>query len=118
LVGHEIAHALGATESATESAADAAGLALAFRAYRLSVKGKPDIVSGQTGEQRFFAARARMWRSVDRPEYARSMAAGLYVPGRDRANRAAASVDAFYETFGVRSGDRMYRPPAERVSLW
>ena len=28
------------------------------------------------------------------------------------------NIDAFYDAFAVKPGDRMYRPPAERVKIW
>jgi predicted metalloendopeptidase len=115
LAGHEIAHAFGADESA----ADAAGLAIALEAYRRSLKGTAaPIVDGLTGDQRFFLSFARMWRSKERPAYVRSIAAGAYRSPRDRANSAASSVDGFYEAFGVKPGDGMYRPPERRIRVW
>ncbi len=115
LAGHEIAHAFGADENA----ADAVGLAVAFEAYRRSLSGSAaPVVDGLTGPQRFFLSFARMWRSKERPAYVRSMAAGAYRSPRDRANGAASSVDAFYEAFGVKPGDAMYRAPDQRIRMW
>jgi predicted metalloendopeptidase len=72
-----------------------------------------------TGDQRFFLAWARMWRSVERPEYTRStIAVSAYLPSPQRANFAAANVDAFYEAFGVQPSDRLYVAPAQRVRIW
>jgi predicted metalloendopeptidase len=28
------------------------------------------------------------------------------------------NIDAFYEAFGVKPGDKMYRKPEERVRIW
>ena len=35
-----------------------------------------------------------------------------------RANGVVANMDEFYEAFGVREGDRLWRPAAERVKIW
>jgi predicted metalloendopeptidase len=115
LAGHEIAHAFGASEDE----ADAIGLAVALRAYHLSLKGTAaPAVDGATGDQRFFLSWARMWRAKERPEYTRSLAQGAYRSPRDRANGAASSVDGFYAAFGVAPGDGMYRPPEQRIRPW
>ena len=45
-----------------ENIADLAGLAIAYRAYKLSLNGKPAPVrDGLTGDQRFFLAYAQSW---------------------------------------------------------
>lgn len=114
LVGHEVAHALGASEDG----ADAAGLAVAFRAYRRSLNGQPSPrIDGTGGEQRFFLAWARMWRSKERVAYLDSIELGAYRPGSVRANAAVAAVEGFYSTFGVKPEDRLFRPPAERIGI-
>jgi len=106
--------------TAAESMGDLAGLAIAFRAYKLSLQGKrPPVIDGLTGEQRFFMGWARIWRSKERDEYLRStLQTNAYLPSAFRANAAAANVDGFYEAFGVKPGNRLYRAPAERVRIW
>jgi predicted metalloendopeptidase len=39
-------------------------------------------------------------------------------PGQFRANGTLRNQAAFYEAFGVKEGDRMYLPPAQRVTIW
>jgi putative endopeptidase len=106
--------------AATESMGDLAGLEIAFRAYRLSLKGKRSpAVDGLSGEQRFFMGWAQIWRARERDEYVRStLQTGLYLPAALRANAAASNIDGFFEAFGVKPGDRLYRAPAERVRIW
>jgi predicted metalloendopeptidase len=106
--------------TAAESMGDLGGLAIAFRAYKLSLKGKRSaVIDGLTGEQRFFMGWARMWRSKERDEYLRStLQTNAYLPSAYRANAAAGNVDGFYEAFGVKPGNRLYRAPAERVRIW
>jgi predicted metalloendopeptidase len=98
-----------------ENAADLAGLTLAHRAYRAS-PGGPD---GAAGEQRFFMAWARVWRAKMRPEYARqALRTQPHAPARFRVNGPVSHMPAFYEAFGVRPGDRLYRPPEARIAIW
>jgi predicted metalloendopeptidase len=105
---------------ARETAADIAGLSVAFRAYRASLGGRAaPVVDGLTGDQRFFLSWARMWRSLERDAYARSMlATSVHLPPRLRANVAAANVDGFSEAFAVQPDDRMFIAAARRVRIW
>ena len=106
--------------TSVESFGDLAGLAVAFRAYKQSLKGRPSPrIDGLSGEQRFFLAWARMWRAKERPEYVRStLQTSNHLPSALRANFAASHVDGFYEAFDVRAGDGLFRAPASRVRVW
>ena len=99
---------------------DLGGLAIAFRAYRLSLKGKRSpVVDGLSGEQRFFMGWAQIWRSKERDEYVRStLQTSVYLPASLRANAAASNIDNFYEAFAVKPGNRLYRAPSDRVRIW
>jgi len=35
-----------------------------------------------------------------------------------RANGPLRNIPEFYQTFGVKEGDRMFLPPAERTNIW
>jgi len=112
-------HVTGAL-AASETLADLAGLAIAYRAYKLSLKGATaPVIDGLTGDQRFFMGWAQIWRAAEREDYVRStLQTGVHLPSAFRANVAASNVDAFYSAFGVKPGDRLYRPPADRVRIW
>jgi putative endopeptidase len=103
-----------------ENAADVAGLALAYRAYELSLRGRaPAEIDGFSGPQRFFLGWARIWRGLERPEYTRQMLLNSpYAPSPTRANGPVLHVPAFHEAFATRPGDRLYTPPVERVRIW
>ena len=106
--------------AAAESMGDLGGLEIAFRAYKLSLKGKRSpTVDGLSGEQRFFMGWAQIWRARERDEYVRStLQTSVYLPAALRANAAVSNVDGFFDAFGVKPGNRLYRPPAERVRIW
>lgn len=103
-----------------ENIADLMGLAIAYRAYELSRSGRPaPVLDGFTGEQRFFLAWARIWRSKERPEYLRQRLATMpYAPSRYRANGPVTHLQAFHDAFGVRPGDGLYRDQAFRIVFW
>ena len=104
----------------SESMGDLGGLAIAFRAYQLSLKGKRSpVIDGLTGEQRVFMGWAQIWRSKEREEFLRStLQTSPYLPASLRANAAASNIDGFFEAFGVKPGNRLYRVPVERVRIW
>lgn len=106
--------------AATESIGDLGGLTIAYRAYKLSLKGKRSpTIDGLTGEQRVFMGWAQIWRSKERDEYVRStLQTSVYLPAPLRANAAAGNIDGFYEAFNVKPGDRLYRAPEARVRIW
>jgi putative endopeptidase len=81
--------------------------------------GRGPVIDGLTGEQRFFMGWARMWRARERDAYVRSTSqTNPYLPPMLRANAAASNADAFFDAFGVKPGNRLYRAPAERIRIW
>jgi putative endopeptidase len=103
-----------------ENIGDLGGLAIAYRAYKDSLSGRPSpLISGFSGEQRFFMSWARAWRSKERDEYMRQwLTTNPYAPARYRANGPVSNMPEFYEAFGVKPGDRLYRAAADRVKIW
>lgn len=103
-----------------ESVGDVAGLAVAHRAYRMSLGRRPaPVIDGLTGDQRFFLAWARIWRAKDRLEYRRQLSlTNRYAPPDFRANTTAGNLEAFYEAFGVSAGDALFVPAARRARLY
>ncbi len=103
-----------------ENIADNSGLAIAYKAYKLSLKGKPaPVINGMTGEQRFFMGFAQVWRSKMRDEAAiAQIKADPHAPGQVRANATVKNQPGFYDAFSVKPGDKMYLEPKDRVSIW
>jgi predicted metalloendopeptidase len=103
-----------------ENVGDLSGLAVAYRAYRLSLSNRTaPIIDGFTGDQRFFLGWAQIWRTQEREAYLRQISLSTsYAPAQYRANGPVTHLAAFYEAFGVKPGDVLYRAPAERVRIW
>jgi predicted metalloendopeptidase len=103
-----------------ENIGDLGGLAVAVRAYRLSLRGKPaPVIDGFTGEQRLFLRWAQIWRERTRDEYLRqTLFLNQHAPPQFRGNGAVVNLDAFHDAFGVKAGDRLYRDPARRIKIW
>ena len=103
-----------------ENIADLSGLQIAFKAWKLSLAGKPaPVIDGLTGEQRFCYAFSQAWRSKTRD--ARTLQLVVidpHSPAQFRADGTAINSDAFHEAFGTKPGDRMWKAPADRLRLW
>jgi predicted metalloendopeptidase len=103
-----------------ENIADNSGLAIAYKAYRISLGGKEaPVIDGLTGDQRFFMGWAQVWQEKTREEEEiRLVKVDPHSPSHFRAIGAAVNHPAFYEAFGVKEGDKMYLPPSKRVTIW
>ena len=103
-----------------ENIGDLGGLSVAFEGYRLSLEGKDaPIVDGMTGDQRFFHGWAQVWRTLFREQRLRNqIMTGPHSPAEFRVNGVVRNLDAWYDAFGVKPGDKLYLPPEQRVRIW
>jgi putative endopeptidase len=103
-----------------ENIADNSGLAIAFKAYKLSLAQKAaPVIDGLTGEERFYIGFAQIWRSKTREnEEVRRIKTDPHSPGQFRAIGALVNQPGFYDVFGIKKGDKMYLPPEDRISIW
>ena len=103
-----------------ENVADNSGLAIAYRAYKISLAGKSaPVIDGMTGEQRLYYGWAQVWRGKSRvPETIRLIKVDPHAPQQVRGLATLRNQPGFYEAFGVKEGDRMYLPPEQRITLW
>ncbi|MGH3837013.1 MAG: M13 family metallopeptidase [Pseudonocardiaceae bacterium] len=103
-----------------ENIADLSGLAMALRAYRLSLGGRPAaVMDGFTGEQRFFLGWAQAWRGETRDKALRSqLLSDPHSPNEFRINGVVSNLPEYYAAFNVKEGDKLFRPPDQRVKVW
>jgi putative endopeptidase len=103
-----------------ENIADFAGLTVAYDAYMLSLQGKEQKkIDGFTPQQRFFIGFAQVWRANTRPEYLRQQVlTDPHSPAKFRVLGPLSNMPQFYEAFGVKPGDAMYRNDSIRVKIW
>ncbi|MDR1511934.1 MAG: peptidase M13 [Propionibacteriaceae bacterium] len=104
----------------SENIGDLGGLAIAWRAYLLSLGGaEPPEVDGLTAAQRFFHGWAQCWRAKTRPEEAAlRLAVDPHSPDRFRCNGVVRNLAEFHEAFGVAEADALWLAPEERVTIW
>ncbi len=103
-----------------ENIADFGGFAIAFDAYqlRLMKTGRKDI-DGFTPEQRFFLGGTLFDRENSRPEFQKmQVLTDPHSPSEFRINGPVSNIGSFYEAFGVKKGDKLFRDPSIRTTVW
>jgi predicted metalloendopeptidase len=103
-----------------ENIGDNSGAAIAYKAYLMSLGGKPaPLIDGYTGPQRFYMGFAQIWRNKTRDEaLIVQIKTDPHTPGEFRANGSIRNQPGFYDAFGVKEGDKLYLPPDQRVRIW
>ena len=103
-----------------ENLADHGGLQVAWTAYKNATKYSPlKEKDGLTADQRFFHAYAGVWAgNITDEEIRNRTKSDPHSLGRWRVNGALPHIDAWYDAFGVKEGDKMFIPKAERLQLW
>ena len=106
-------------QTLSENIADVAGLAASYDAYRMSLKGRPaPEQQGFSGDQQFFISFAQSWREKMREPLLRLViVTDGHSPSEYRADTVR-NLDPWYDAFGVKPGEHLYLPQAERVRIW
>jgi putative endopeptidase len=103
-----------------ENIGDLSGLAIAWKAWRMSLDGEePAPIDGYSAKQRFFLGFGQIWRTKQREESLRELLlSDPHPPGEFRANGVVTNFEPFYEAFGLKEGNALWRPADERVKIW
>ena len=103
-----------------ENIGDLGGLTIAYKAYQISLGGKPSpVIDGLTGEQRLFFGWAQVWRVKVRPEeQRRRIATDPHSPGEFRCNTIVSNFTPFYDAFDVSEKDALWLDEKSRVQIW
>jgi putative endopeptidase len=103
-----------------ENIADNAGIAIALKAYHISLGGKPaPVIDGLTGDQRFYLSFGQIWRTKQRDSSLRTQTlSNEHSPAEFRVIGPTRNQDEWYAAFNVQPGDKYYLPPEQRVHLW
>ena len=111
--------AVNGKQSRSENIADLAGLAAAFDAYRLTLGARVnDREDVRKQDREFFLAFARGWRSTASEAGIRGqIATDSHAPDNYRV-ATVRNLDAWYDAFDVKPGQRLYLEPAARVRIW
>jgi putative endopeptidase len=103
-----------------ENIGDLGGTSIAFEALQRSLQGRErPLIDGFTPEQRFYLSWAQQWRTLYRDDAMRlQVARGPHAPGNFRAFGPLLNQQSFFDAFGIKEGDPMWRKPEERVKIW
>jgi len=103
-----------------ENIGDNSGLAIAYKAYRISLAGhEAPVIDGFSGDQRLYLGWVQVWRGkVREAETIQRIKTDPHSPPAVRGTAPLRNQDGFYAAFGLRQGDKMYLPPEQRVNIW
>lgn len=103
-----------------ENMADIGGIAIAYDAFKMTKQGQDTTrIDGFTPDQRFFMSFAQIWRSKYKEESVRQrINTDPHSPAMWRVLGPLMNFTPFYQAFGVKEGDKMYKPESERIKIW
>ncbi|HUS03682.1 MAG TPA: M13 family metallopeptidase [Chitinophagaceae bacterium] len=103
-----------------ENIADIGGVNIAYEAFTKTKQFKEGKkIDGFTPAQRFFLGFAQLWRENILPERAAQLVLiDPHSPGLYRVNGTLPNIDAWYDAFNVKPGDRLYKSPDQRIKIW
>ena len=103
-----------------ENIGDHGGLSIAYTAMRNAIEGNdPGLIDGFTPDQRFYIAYATVWaQNITDQEKARRTRQDVHSLGENRTNVSVRNFKTFFDAFGIKEGDPMWRPESERVHIW
>jgi len=103
-----------------ENIADHGGVSVAYTAMQNSWNGvHPDPIDGFTAEQRFFLGYGHVWaQAATDEEKLRLTKLDVHSLAENRVNVTLRNFQTFFDAFGIKEGDKMFRPESERVHIW
>lgn len=104
-----------------ENIGDLGGVAVAYDALQMYLKdhGNPGPISGFTQDQRFFMSWATVWRTKSTDQHmVNQVKTDPHSPGYFRAFGPLVNQDSFIKAFDIKSGDKMYKAPQDRIKIW
>lgn len=109
-----------------ENIADQGGLRVAMTAFLdsqkkkgVDVKSDAAKIEGFTPLQVFYMNYANLWAQNIRDAEIMNLTTGdVHSLGNNRVNVSLKNIAPFFEAFGIKAGDKMFRPAEERVIIW
>ena len=105
-----------------ENLADLGGTSIAYEALQRALTKDPakrKAIDGFTPEQRFFLSLSQLWRTQWRTAELRNrITTDPHSPGQFRAVGPHVNMAEFYEAFGIKDTDAMWRKPELRAKVW
>jgi putative endopeptidase len=103
-----------------ENIADYGGLLIAIDAFKNTEQYKNnEKIAGYTPMQRFFLGYALSWIYEEQEALLRQgLLSDVHAPPKWRVNGPLSNIPEFYEAFGVKEGQALFRPETQRVRIW
>ena len=103
-----------------ENIGDLGGLNAAYEAFKMTKQGQSNVkIDGFTPDQRFFLSWAQVWKgNILNESAAQLIVVDPHSPGPYRTIGAPVNMDAWYNAFDIKPGDKLYKKPEERIRLW
>jgi putative endopeptidase len=103
-----------------ENIADLGGIMMGYDAFKKTKQYKDkEIIAGLNPDQRFFLGYALAWMINERPEaIATQVRSNEHSPAKFRVIGPLVDMPEFFQTFGIKEGDAMWRPESLRVKIW
>ena len=104
-----------------ENIGDLGGVSVAYDAMRMYLqdKGDPGVIDGFTQQQRFFLSWATIWRAKTTEQFVINQTkTDPHSPAQYRSIGPLVNVDAFYEAFDIKEGDKLFVPKDQRIRIW
>ena len=77
------------------------------------------VLDGLTGDQRFFLSYAQSWRHKSTDDQVRQqLVSNPHAPVQYRVNGVVRNMDAWYDAFNVKPGDKLFVAPEDRARIW
>lgn len=103
-----------------ENIADLGGVVIGLEAFKKTEQYKKgEKIDGLTPLQRYFLGYTLGWLGHARDaSLAMQVMTDVHAPNFLRVNGPLSNVPEFYEAFGIKEGDPMWRPDSLRVKIW
>ena len=103
-----------------ENIADLGGIIMGYEAFKKTKQYQNnEIIATLTPDHRFFLGFALAWMVNQRPEaIANQVRSDEHSPAKYRVIGTLSNMPGFYKAFGVKEGDKMWRPDSLMVRIW
>lgn len=103
-----------------ENIGDHGGLSISYTAMHNAIKDQDlGLIDGFTPDQRFYLSYGAIWaQNITDEEKARLTKQDSHSLAENRVNVSVRNFQTFFDAFGIKEGDPMYRPEEERVHIW
>ena len=103
-----------------ENIADLGGIVMGYEAFKKTAQYQNhEMIAGLTPDQRFFLGYAFAWMVNERPEtIANQVRSNEHSPAKFRVLGPLSNMPEFFETFGIKKGDPLWRADSLLVKIW